>query len=65
MLLLVTLKDPIERGLKEYIHINQKSKQNVTLKDPDRKGTERGLSNYTLKVVFGRIVTLKDPIEGD
>ena len=59
----VTLKDPIERGLKgiQTLHI-QLSSRRVTLKDPIERGLKEGCS---LAVVPSTMtsVTLKDPIE--
>ena len=59
----VTLKDPIERGLKaQYGKLSTCAITPVTLKDP----IERGLKEYDGMARGNRpamVVTLKDPIE--
>ena len=58
----VTLKDPIERGLKV---INAMARamlqQHVTLKDPIERGLKGHLNGHHVPV--NQQVTLKDPIE--
>ena len=58
----VTLKDPIERGLKAYYHYFALLTTRICYTQrPDRKGTERP-PLLTVYIPFG-YVTLKDPIE--
>ena len=60
---LVTLKDPIERGLKDLYSRDQgKQRKSGYTQRPDRKGTERDLLPPNLRH-DPDIVTLKDPIE--
>ena len=59
----VTLKDPIERGLKATVEIHLFTPQSMSYTQrPDRKGTERNSLFATSRSSI-LSVTLKDPIE--
>ena len=59
---MVTLKDPIERGLKVALHSRNEFHViiKVTLKDPIERGLKAGI--FSPKTIIFP-VTLKDPIE--